>query len=110
MVGDNFNDFMNSSPQSLKISQSRAGGSGSRSTSPNQEKSSPLLKVQEMLTLQSQGSEVQPNTSNLLKGIDIAIHQQNLRGKQRSETARAAGPTDNEDGGDIDIDIDDIEC
>lgn len=56
-VGDNFNDFMNSSPQALKISESRAGSSGSRRTSPSEEKTSPLLKVQEMLTLQSQGSE-----------------------------------------------------
>lgn len=75
MAGENFNDFMNSSPQSLKISQSRAGLGGSRSTSPEEEKTSPLLKVQEMLTLKNQDSEAQQNTSNLLKGIDIAIHQ-----------------------------------
>lgn len=109
MAGENFNDFMNSSPQ-LKITQSRAGGSGSRSTSPNQD-SSPLLQVQEMLALQNQGSEVQ-NTSNLLKGIDIAINQKKPRTQQRSEAtaARAEGTNDHEDGGDIDIDIDDIEC
>ena len=75
MAGENFNDFMNSSPQSLKISQSRAGAGGSRSTSPEEEKTSPLLKVQEMLTLKNQDSEAQQNTSNLLKGIDIAISQ-----------------------------------
>ena len=110
MVGENFNDFMNSSPKRLKITQSRAGGSGSRSSSPNQVKSSPLLQVQEMLTLQNQGSEVQP-TSNLLKDIDIAIQQQNLRGQQKSETKPASSKQiDIEDGGDIDIDIDDIEC
>ena len=74
MVGENFNDFMNSSPRRPEVTQSRAGGSGSRAGSPGQAKSSPLLQVQEMLTLQNQGSELPP-TSNLLKGIDIAIHQ-----------------------------------
>ena len=44
MVGENFNDFMNSSPQTLKITKSRAGGSGSRRGSPSEEKTSPLLK------------------------------------------------------------------
>lgn len=74
MVGENFNDFMNSSPQRLKITQSRAGGSGSRSSSPDQGKSSPLLQASEMLTLQNQGSELK-STPSLLKGIDVAIHQ-----------------------------------
>ena len=52
MVGENFIDFMNSSPQSLKIAKSRAGGSASLRTSPKGANASPLLKIQQVLKLQ----------------------------------------------------------
>jgi hypothetical protein len=69
-----------------------------------------------MLILKNQDSEeAQQNTSNLLKGIDIAINnQQNLRVKQKSEPARTqkSGEPLVEEVADIDnaIDIEDIEC
>lgn len=53
VVGDNFIDFMNSSPTGLKIAKSRAGGTSSARGSPKAANTSPLLKVQEMLKLQS---------------------------------------------------------
>jgi len=52
-VGENFIDFMNSSPTGLKIAKSRAGGGSisARGSPTSSSNTSPLLKVQEMLKL-----------------------------------------------------------
>ena len=57
IIGDNFIDFMSSSPRNLKITKSRAGFSVSLKNSPKGSNTSPLLKVQEMLKLQNQDSD-----------------------------------------------------